>query len=514
MRRLGSTRLRIFLVCWIVFTLHFATNIVREHYPAFSLVEDGDLYLDEYRGFHADIFEHPNGHAVVGNQVAGSLPAVPALLLFDPLLDALQDWTLARQAEGHDPVREYRVGQPNRQDFFARVRARGLSLRFGAAAFVTSAFCMAPLTAAFVVMFFQLLRRRRLPEGRAAGFSLLLAFGTPVFYRAAHLVHNQFLMMVVLGAFLLLWHDGDEEVPRRRVLGAGFLAGCCLALDYAGVIPLLLLYAYLGLTRWRGLGGDGPAFPRAFRESLWFVAGSVPPVLFLWWTQYVMYGNPFLPGQMYQQENAYTGAGMRGITWPNGEVFFRNLFDGSFGLAPFGPLLLLAFVPRRFFAGAAEGPSLIGRRERRAIWIFVWVFMLFCAMNRYSLLQFNTGFRYFLPLVPFLFLFVVDRVRDWPAPRLWLLAAPAVAHTWVLSMSRFTQPAPDYDGMPVVVANWHEILTSGPQLPWLKTLRRVVPPDHWLQSPVWPTLILAVGLGAAAAIWFGGARIARTRGAG
>ena len=36
-------KLRLFLTCWIVFSLHFATNVVREHYPAFSLVEDGDF---------------------------------------------------------------------------------------------------------------------------------------------------------------------------------------------------------------------------------------------------------------------------------------------------------------------------------------------------------------------------------------------------------------------------------------------------------------------------------------
>ena len=32
---------RVFLTAWIVFSLHFVTNTVREHYPAFSLVEDG-----------------------------------------------------------------------------------------------------------------------------------------------------------------------------------------------------------------------------------------------------------------------------------------------------------------------------------------------------------------------------------------------------------------------------------------------------------------------------------------
>ena len=490
-------------MCWIVFTIHFATNIVREHYPAFSIVEDGDLYLNEYEGFHADIFVHTSGNAVVGNQIAGSLPAVPPLLLFDPALDALQDWTLAQRDRGGAPAGEYRTPLPNRQDFFAKVEERGLQLRFGAAAFVTSAFCMAPLTAAFVVLMYGVLLRRGIPGPRAVGFALLFAFGTPVFYRVAHLVHNQFLMMVVFGAFVLLWRPPRDEAPvaPRNVAWAGFLAGTCLALDYAGVIPLLALFAYLFVPRWQEAG-----FSVSLRENWRFVAASVPPVVFLWWTQWVMYGHPFLPGQVYQQENQFTSEGMRGMSWPDPGVFAANLFDGAFGLFPFAPLVLLAFVPRRWLSGER---SLFSRGDLFFVWGFIAAFMVFCAMNRFSLLQFNTGFRYFLPLVPFLFLLVVDRVRDWPTRRFVWIAVPAVLHTWVLCMSRFTQPAWEYDGAPVVLRNWAEVLTTGPQLPWLKTLRMVVPPDHWLQSPVWPLAVLTIGLGTAAALWVAGERIHR-----
>jgi hypothetical protein len=64
----------------------------------------------------------------------------------------------------------------------------------------------------------------------------------------------------------------------------------------------------------------------------------------------------------------------------------------------------------------------------------------------------------------------------------------------------------------VVLENWREILTEGPKLPWLTVLRQVVPdPEHWIHSPLWPTLVLALSLGACAAIWFGGARIARSQ---
>jgi hypothetical protein len=75
---LRSRRWRIFLIAWIVYSVHFATNVVREHYPAFSLAEHGTFRVDEYQGFHSDIFVHRDGHSVIGNQVFVSmLAAVP-----------------------------------------------------------------------------------------------------------------------------------------------------------------------------------------------------------------------------------------------------------------------------------------------------------------------------------------------------------------------------------------------------------------------------------------------------
>ena len=40
--------LRIFLTCWLVYTLHFASNIVREIYPALSIGDHFSFRADEY----------------------------------------------------------------------------------------------------------------------------------------------------------------------------------------------------------------------------------------------------------------------------------------------------------------------------------------------------------------------------------------------------------------------------------------------------------------------------------
>ncbi|MCA9320615.1 MAG: hypothetical protein KDB53_07765, partial [Planctomycetes bacterium] len=193
MRILAGLRTRLFLICWLGFSLHFSTNVVREHYPAFTLIDQGNFQLDEYLGFHADIFEHTDGHAYIGNQVAGSLPAVPALLIFDPLLDRLEEYSKRKITESTTPVAtHYDTEYPNRGGFLKLVTERGLDLRFGAATVITSVFCMAPLAAWLVLMLFMVLRRRGVSEARSVTLALLFAFATPVLYRASHLNHNLF----------------------------------------------------------------------------------------------------------------------------------------------------------------------------------------------------------------------------------------------------------------------------------------------------------------------------------
>ena len=58
-----STRgvaVRLFLTCWLIYGLHFATNTVREIYPALSLGDHLSFNVSEYSGLHGH-FEFPDG---------------------------------------------------------------------------------------------------------------------------------------------------------------------------------------------------------------------------------------------------------------------------------------------------------------------------------------------------------------------------------------------------------------------------------------------------------------------
>ena len=123
MRILRSRETRLFLIAWLLYAVHFATNVVREHYPAFSIVDHGTFRVDEYQGFHADIFVHRDGHSVIGNQVFVSLLAAIPLFVFDPALDAIEAYSKAKLAREGVQNAEYRIeDKPNRVRFFQLVK--------------------------------------------------------------------------------------------------------------------------------------------------------------------------------------------------------------------------------------------------------------------------------------------------------------------------------------------------------------------------------------------------------
>ncbi len=526
MKLLASVRLRLFVTCWAVYGLFFATNVVREHYPAFALIERGDWVCDRYWGMHSDLFRHTDGHVYSGNNALGSLIAVPPLFLFDPLLDRLEAHSQRKLAESPEPPEvEYDTRHPNRREMFRRVKLAGLELRFGASTAITSWLLMAPLSAFTVLLLFDVLRRRGLERSRALALAFLFAFATPVFYRAAHLNHNLFLMEALFGAFLLLWPRPADARPLSlaRRIAAGFLCGIAFALDYAGTIPVLVLSAYLVLPRAQQAG-----WAVSLREALPFVVAGLPGLAFLLGTQWAMYGDPLAPGQFVMNAVNFTDKGMRGIGFPSPEVFAKNLFSPSWGLLAFAPLLVLGFVPARY----PEESLLFPRPERRWSALFVLAFLLFCAANWYSLMQFNTGFRYLLPVVPFLFLAASDHLAR--IPRRWLVAlsVASLAHMAVLCMYREVRdtekelldraaelgvPQTSVPGyweqlltQTAVPLSWQELFRQGPQLPWLTVLRQTsTGPRDLIGIPWLASALLGLCAFALLALWWAGNRAER-----
>ena len=472
----------LFVSCWFVLTLHFATNIAREHYPAMALAEHGTLAVDEYVGLHPDIFVAPNGHAYINNNPGVSMLAAVPLFLARPALRAAAEHGRRQVAASAGRVSaDYDDPRPNRLRFYRQVRERGLDIKFGVVSVVTAAFFMAPLTAFAGVAFYDLLRARRLPPRRALFYGFLVVLGTPFFFRSGYLNHNQILGVAVFSAFVLLWQprQRDRRPRTARLLAAGALGGFAVLCDYSAAVPLLFLFAYAVLR----LASPPARFELSpmLKGAATFAAAAAIPVAVLLAYQWAAFGSPWRPAQVLMPETTYSGQGLRGMSWPSADLFIANLFDLRFGLLAFCPLLVLG-VPGLWVAPEPW----FSKGEKRLLATGAVGFLLFCSANQFARMQWNTGVRYLVPLVPFLMLGVVVVLERMPARIRYAIAIVAFTQAWVMSMVRESVP----ESFASVVAN-------GPQLPWLTVLGKMAPqylPGLDGPPPAWPVFLLAAAL--------------------
>lgn len=461
---------RVFLTAWILLAAHFATNLAREHYAAFSVAERGTLRVDPYVGLHSDIFVHTDGHAYIDNNVASSVVAAVPLFLARPLLDELERRRLEEIARDPKAAEgSFESEYPGRAEFYRQVRKRGLDLRFGAAAAITAVLVTAPLSALAAVLVLGILARSGVPRGRAIALALLSVFATPIFFRTATLNNNLFVMAATLAAFALML------APARRYAWVGGLAAAAVAFDYSGVVVLACFAGWVAIEERKAV--------------LAFALGAILPLLFLAWSQWAQFGHPFLPAQHWMPPAHFTELGWQGFSAPKLDLLVANLVDPDFGLFAYGPILVFALFP-------AAGGILPTSARRFAVALSA-CFLLFCASNQYARMQWNSGFRHLLPIVPLLFLLACGTLARLPKTAFAIVAAVAVLHEWVLSMVRYHPQPKDLGNFSssAVVESWRRFLEEGVQLPWLSVLRRAAPAGSAAQAWYWPwAVLLACGL--------------------
>ena len=77
-RKLMSIPLRLFITCWMIYALHFATNIVREIYLGISLGDSASFRVDEFAGLHPDLFDKEGyGWHINNNPGASMIGSIP-----------------------------------------------------------------------------------------------------------------------------------------------------------------------------------------------------------------------------------------------------------------------------------------------------------------------------------------------------------------------------------------------------------------------------------------------------
>ena len=484
-----GTAVRIFLTTWLVFTLHFATNTVREIYPAMSLGDHLSFDVSEYSGLHPDIFTLEGRGTFINNNPGASMIGALPYLISKPAIDLVVDRVQRSRAnqQAVDPPK-YDTIYPMAQEFYKAARDRGYDVKFGLAAGTTQAFASAPISAlGAVVMFLALLGLTKNIRVSAI-LSLLYAFSTPILFRTAQLNQNVLLANFALFAFVLIMRPAAAANKKRPFyLLSGLLCGWTVVLDYSGVVFVLALSIYVFL-KWK----DTEKNNRKVSDLVRFAAGVAVSISVLLAYQWICFGNPLLPAQSYMPPANFTDLGYRGFSFPRADLLFETAFGMRYGLFTSAPILLLVFAVPFWLRRSSR---LLEYRETFFVVLFTVMFFIFCSANQYGRMQFNTGVRHILPVVPFLFILAANVLLRLPKLFAVPFAIAATYWSWCLAMYRDVE-----QGSGILEAVKH-ITLEGFQLPWLTTLERMGIVGHASVIPLFLLCSILLWL-----IWSLGAR--------
>ena len=493
-----SIALRLFFTCWIVYSLHFATNTVRETYLALAIGDHFSFRVDDYAHLHPDLFEKPGYGWHIGNNPGASMLAAIPYAMARPIIDPIVTHVQQKRAAANvtEPP-SYDSPWPLQRKFYREAWRRGLDIKFGLATFVMQVFCMAPVSALGVVAMFFLLGRMLRSDNVALWLALLYAFGTPVFFRAGFLNQNMMLGHFAFMGFVTMWNPAGSarwSTTTRFFLG-GLAGGAAMLFDYSGVVLLLGLFVY-GLVKRAGVA----SWPDLLRHGGWYVLGTLGPIFLLWLYQWRSFGHPFYPGQHWMPPVPWIERGYQGYGLPQFELLFALAFDHRFGLFVSSPLMLLAMVCPMVQRARRYLPTL----ELATIFCLFVGLWIFFSGNNYTRLQFNTGIRYMAPALPFLFLPAAALLVRLPRLAIYLIAVLLVTESWCLAMIR------EVERDLGVLDPMLRVFLGGFQLPLLTTLSRLSSQyGDFFQNGVSPLPFFALTASVLYGVW--SRRFARVR---
>lgn len=453
---------RLFVTCWLIYGLHFATNIVREIYPALAIGDHFSFRVDEYANLHPDLFEKEGYGWHINNNPGASMIAAIPYAITRPVIDRVVERVRQqRAASGLSEPPNYNSPWPMAREFFRESWKRGYDIKFGMAALVTQVLCMAPISALGVVVMFYVLRQVLASDKKALWLALLYAFGTPVFFRTGYLNQNLLMAHIAFMGLVVMWNPGNTRrwTTQTRFFLGGVAGGAAMLMDYSGVVLLLGLFVYGLVKRWREV-----SVADSIRHGLMYVLGTLPPVGLLWFYQWRSFGNPFLPAQQWMAKVAYIEQGYQGVELPQPDLLLALLFDYRYGLFVSCPLFMLALATWWFNRGRDRKVAAIEFWALAGLTLALWVF--FSGVN-YSRLQFNTGIRYFAPAFPLLFVLVAIVLVRLPRVLIYFTAVAAVTQAWCMAMYR------DVERGFGVLDPMLNVFVGGFKLPALTTLQNM-----------------------------------------
>ena len=164
--------------------------------------------------------------------------------------------------------------------------------------------------------------------------------------------------------------------------------------------------------------------------------------------------------------------------------------DTRFGLFVSCPILVFALVG---FVQALRRSEWLPRAEALFLGGFSLGFIVFFSAVQYTQLQYVTGIRYVVPVIPTLFLLAFLSLAKLPRLVLFPIAVLAFAQAWCMSMVRAIE----------IKDSVARVLLGGFQLPWMTVIAKMAPQYLTFMAPgqqlsplpmfaIWAVLIYGV----------------------
>ncbi|HEX4932062.1 MAG TPA: hypothetical protein VFV33_02715, partial [Gemmatimonadaceae bacterium] len=297
-------------------------------------------------------------------------------------------------------------------------------------------------------------------ERHAMWLAFAYAFCTPILFRTAFLNQNLAIGILALLGFAVLWDPLRSAATRwgwnARLLVAGLMGGMCFLNDYSGALATGLLGLYALWIAW-----DRDGFASVIPTGMMYTLGALGPILLLWYYQWAAFGNFILPPQNWMAPVTWIEVGYKGVGGPQPDLLWMLVAEPRYGLFTSAPLLLLALLWPLYHA---RGATLVPRREAIVCAAMTLAFLVFFSAVQYTRLQWVTGIRYVMPVIPFLFLLTADVLRLVPRAVAAVALLAGLAVDWALAMTR------SQDGVLVAI---EQVLRNGPALPVVTTLSKM-----------------------------------------
>jgi len=195
-------------------------------------------------------------------------------------------------------------------------------------------------TLAFLAWLLVWLRRRAQDPALADACFYSIALGSLLYGYGMLMVSHTTSAAAAFGAFMLL-HDARASADRcsiARAFWAGLLAAGVTWLEYPGLPASVVLTVYAASVLW----------PRGgVRPLLAYAVGGLLPLLSMMHFQWRAFGNPFTPGHLMVENEAFRAIhhkGLYGATGVSPEALYGLLVDPGAGLFPLTPVLALGVV--------------------------------------------------------------------------------------------------------------------------------------------------------------------------